>query len=185
MEGASVKRLLLAGLLALVCATSVLASPIALDSVLVGGCGGTLVAVPSTFTGITCVGQYDGNTPAEWDGSPEILKWNVGETYPTYFTIDSIYETGGQFTYSGPLVLRFVAIKYGNFYDMWNVEPGVNTGTFAWTTGDFLNNAGKSVTLGTSHITLYDTATVPEPGSTALMLGVGLLGLWKARQHLP
>jgi len=163
----------------------VLASPIALDPVLINGCGGTLTLVSPVSPQPTCVGWGNENTPTEVTGSPEILTWNVGESYPTYFTIDSIYETGGQFTYSGPLVLRFVAIKYGDFYDKWNVEPGVNTGTFAWTTGSFLNNAEKSVTLGTSHITLYDTATVPEPGSTALMLGVGLLGLWKARQHLP
>lgn len=74
--------------------------------------------------------------------------------------------------------ISFYAVKAGNAYAMYNVNPSDNSGSWStydiWTSG--LNGTGGDGGLEISHFTGYNPSTpVPEPASMLLM-GFGLLG---------
>lgn len=79
--------------------------------------------------------------------------------------------------------LSFYAVKAGNGYAMYSVNPADNSGS--WSTFD-LWEAGynKGVDLEISHFTAYNPNPVPEP-CTMLLLGTGIagLGIWKRKKN--
>lgn len=178
------KRWMLACVLALVCATSALAAPITLTHI-------------ATYEGNDCAGVFGDSfaackTPAAYGNSPIIAKWDGvwelnTEVFPLLstdmFSVSLNDDRSGRFTYNGAGPnISYVVVKSGSYFNLFS------TGAPGAIEFDFDNlpiplKGGKS--LGISHVSLFDTYSVPEPGSTLMMLGVGLIGLWSARKHRP
>ena len=175
------RKFILACVLALVCATSALAAPITLTHL-------------ATYEGNDCAGVFGQSfascvTPENYGGSPIIAKWEPGNLwilntnlFPTLtnsmFGVTLNDDRTGHFTYNGAGPdISYVVVKAGNYFNLYS------TGTRGPIEFDF--NTTPSLgdkALGVSHISVYDTHPVPEPGSTLAMLCVGLMGLWTTRR---
>jgi hypothetical protein len=129
-------------------------------------------------------------------GAPVVTEGNVNGDYK--FDVDTSTESGlaslvnslttvisddgltAMTTWSPPgsIDINTVFLKAGNQYAAWDTS-GVDWSTYSglYVTQNAIMNNPENAFLGISHETLNGGATVPDGGTTAVLLGLGLVGL--------